>query len=163
MEKTKVKIGASPFLILGGIFTPLGLFFSVLGTVIGVVSRQPMFCVIFSSVGLPFLILGILFLVLPLRKRKQLQAMVDEGKYFWAEVVDVEPDCRVTINGRHPVHLVACMTDPMGNSHVFKSRNIKMSYVPVLVGAQVKVYAKEGNLDLYYVDTDPVLAKIREH
>ena len=165
MENKKVKLGFSPILIVGSVFSLIGLIF--LGITI------PMSVAVYGAVDFHFfvfylaggimLILGLIFLVIPLRKRRRLQAMVNEGRYFWAEVVSVEKDFSVNVNGRHPIYLRVKTTDPQGLEHLFKSRNIMPPYVPDLIGKQVKVYAEQGNLKNYYVDSDPLFENMIAH
>ena len=163
----KVKMGPSAVFILGLVFTILGSLFTVVSLVTGIffyrMLGQIFPSAIFSGFGLLFLIPGILMLHVHFKKKKILQAVVDGGRYFFAEITEVETCYNVNINGRHPIRLIAKMTDPYGNLHLFKSPNCNLPYLSDLIGRQVKVYAEQGNLDHYYVDLDSVLSTVYEH
>ena len=165
MEKIKVKMGPCASVIVGPILSGLGGFFLLMGLTFLFAGQMEGLIpfTAFGLIGLAMLGAGITVLAFYVRKKKQLQAAVDAGRYFFAEVVDVETNFNVTVMGKHPIRLIARMKDPMGTVHVFRSRDLMLTYVPDFVGQQVRIYAQQGNLDDYYVYTDPLMKMIQEH
>ena len=167
MEKIQVKMGPCASLIVGPVLTALGGLFLLTGLMFLFMGQMERVTLVllstFGLVGLSMLCAGVTVLVLYAKKKKQLQAVVDAGRYFFAEVINVDTNFNVMIMGRHPIRLIAKMEDPMGTVHTFKSRDLMLTYVPDLVGKQVRIYAQQGNLDNYYMYTDPLTNMVREH
>ena len=163
MERKKVRLGFTAIDILSAVFTALGGGFLLLGVCLLIFSRQWVLALPFLTVGPVFLLVGIPFFLRSHQKRKGAQQALDEGRYFFAEIVDVQMDYSVRVNGRCPSYVVAQMTDPYGKVHVFKSRNFQKTAVPDFIGQQVKVYAVQGDLSCYYMDIDPLLSQVVEH
>ena len=163
MEKKKVRMGFTVPDILGTVFTALGGGFLLLGVILLLFIRQWVLALPFLIVGPVFLLVGLPFFLHAHKKRKAAQQALDEGRYFFAEIVDMQMDYSVRVNGRCPSYLVARMTDPYGKVHVFKSRNFRKTAVPDLIGQQVRVYAVQGDLNRYYMDIDPLLSQVVEH
>lgn len=164
MER-KPKLGWGVLRILGTVYTPLGAGFVVLGAVLTLVlpTVDKLLGVIFMQVGTPFLILGLIFLALDNRKKRRMEALVEAGRFVWAEVVDCQPNFGITYhNGIHPYRLTACYAAPDGTKHLFTSPNIRCVGVKDLIGKQVRVYADE-TFRHYYVDAQPLLGNYVEH
>ena len=159
----KVKMGTGILKILGLVYLPLGLLFLVLGIALGISIEIPVFLPVFGILGTFFTILGAVFLTIEHNKQKQAQKLVDSGKFFWAEVVEVTRQYSVRINGRCPYVLVVKAVSPDGQLHLFRSHPINRLVLPDVLGRQVRVYAQEGNLKNYYVDVEPLLEKFIMH
>ena len=163
MEKKKVRLGPDAYLICICVFLPVGLLLTGLGTFIGLAVREPMVSWIMVPMGLFFIVLGVSFGIYSLVRRRRLQALLDAGIYFMAQVTDLEADPSVSINGRCPYRLVVEMKDTDGSLHLFKSRSFQLPYIPDLVGQQVRVYADRKDLRHYYVDAEPLLNRVKVH
>lgn len=160
-RKAKIDFSA-PFLI-GAIFSLLGGIFLVVGICVGVLSNDEdaaMLGWMFGGFGVFFLGIGLICLVVALRKKRRQDALVQAGRYVWGEISDYQFNYNVSVNGRHAIVLMVRYFDPNGVVHFFKSRNLyKYSYTE-LIGQRVKVYVEEGNYDHYYVSLEemPVIA-----
>ena len=77
----RIKTGWTAIGIVGAIFAPIGLLFSVLGIVLGRVKsaswkspKDPViFLAVFGGIGGLFLILGLVFIGLELRRKRSLE------------------------------------------------------------------------------------------
>ena len=105
------KFSCSALDIIGMIFTPLGLVFILVGGIITAFAENHpenttgdprLFFWLFGGIGSIFLILGIIFLLLMLRRRSLHRQLFAEGHYVMATVTSVMPNYNVRINGRTP-------------------------------------------------------------
>ena len=164
MDK-KINMGTSVLQIVAIVFVTLGSVYGLLGGVFLVTGHSELL-----PVGSAFTMLGILFLCIALllflrehRKRKRARAMVDAGRYVWAEVVDVVSNNMVRVNGRYCCNLVARYVDGSGISHIFKSPNLNRYRDPGFLGKQVKIYYEDPSFSEYYMDVDGILGTSIEH
>lgn len=168
MEKRKAKMGMGPMFIVGIIFTILGIGFLPMGIVLYFGLKEEtsvgfIFLCVFGGVGLLFLILGILFLVLEVRKRARCNELLNAGNYVMAEIMEISINYNVRVNDRYP-YIVRCQyQDPNGNVHIFKSRNLYFNPETILKDRMVRVYVNGENYKYYYMDIDEVLPKVFEH
>lgn len=88
--------------ITAGVFALLGVIFTVLGTILALSLRD-------APVGLPFLGLGILFLIFGfpllwwrLSKVRRTLAVLRRGETTTGQIVDVRQNLHVRVNQRHP-------------------------------------------------------------
>ena len=171
MER-KVKMGLSAmmivaitFIIIGGSFLPIGIFAGI--NLMSVDENFILFVVIFGGMGCLFLTLGIVFLVLEIKKRNLSKRLLAEGYYIYAEVLDVNKNYNVQYgNHGHPYVIKCGYTDENGTLHIFKSRNIIRYLGNDLIGQQVRVYLDRNdynNYKNYYLDIDEILPKVVEH
>jgi len=165
---TGVRAGdivAIVFMALGGIFTALGIVMALHldelrahGT--GDVKVLPL---VFTAVGLPFLVTGIVIALVSLRRRARLRRVVNEGHYVMADVADIRPNFSVQVNGACPYVLECHYRDPAtGTLHIFKSRNL-FFYPAELENRPIRVYVNRENMKDYYVDVDGQLADVQTH
>ena len=171
MER-KVKTGLSAmmivaitFIIVGVVFIPLGIF-----TGMGMMSVDGsfiLFVAMFGGMGLLFLTLGIVFLVLEIKKHNLSKRLLAEGYYIYAEVLEVNQNFNIQYGNHGHPYIIRCgYTDETGTLHVFKSRNITRYPGNDLIGQQVRVYLDRNdysNYKNYYVDIDEILPKVVEH
>ena len=165
MEK-KAKMGLSSSMIVGIVFACMGAAFLAAGIGIGISSsgqEAHLFLLIFGGIGTAFLLMGLPFLAVAIRRRKQMNRVLKEGHYITAEVCEVTRNYGVRVNNRYPFLIRCRYDDGMGNVHIFKSRNI--FYVPdtLQVGCPVKVYVDPNNYKYYYMDIDEVMPKVMEY
>ena len=171
MER-KVKMGLSAmmivaitFIIVGGSFLPIGIFAGI--NLMSVDENFILFVVIFGGMGCLFLTLGIVFLVLEIKKRNLSNRLLAEGYYIYAEVLEVNQNFNVQYgNHGHPYVIKCGYTDETGTLHIFKSRNIIRYPGNDLIGQQVRVYLDRNdynNYKNYYLDIDEILPKVVEH
>lgn len=166
MER-KSKTGLSALLIVGSIFTILGAVFLATGVIIYYALKEEegaiLFLLIFGGIGLLFFVLGVIFLIVELKKKLRNDKLLGAGNYVMAEVLEVTLNYNVAVNRRHP-YIVRCRYQDMyGNVHIFKSRDLFFNPTDLLKDRMVKVYVDGENYKHYYVDIDGVLPNVIEH
>ena len=168
----KVKMGLSAMMIVAITFTILGATFLPIGLFAGLGLMQVdgsfiVFVVMFAGLGSIFLALGILFLVLEVKKRNRCNRLLAEGYYIYAEVLDVNQNFNIQYgNHGHPYVIKCGYTVEIGTLHIFKSRNITRYPGNNLIGQQVRVYLDRNdynNFKNYYMDIDEILPNVEEH
>jgi len=116
--------------------------------------------IFFIGFGGIFFIAGLGFLN-SIRKKIMLQKYLKQhGKTIYAEVIAVERDTSVSVNGTHPYSFIKCaakntVTDEI--TATYNSWSIKNDYLLPYVGKQVKVYLHPADSKKYYVDLDDLL------
>ena len=166
MER-KSKTGLSALLIVGSIFTILGAVFLATGVIIYYALKEEegaiLFLLIFGGIGLLFFALGVIFLIVELKKKLRNDKLLGAGNYVMAEVLEVTLNYNVAVNRRHP-YIVRCRYQDMyGNVHIFKSRDLFFDPTDLFKDQMVKVYVDGENYKHYYVDIDEVLPNVIEH
>ena len=167
MQQKKVKIGMSAEFIISIVFTLIGATFLPIGIItheeIVDITERRIFLHTFIGVGSVFLIIGIIFFILIIKKSRDAQHLLDEGRYLIAEICEIAPNYSVRINGKHP-YIIKCKYEAMdGTIHIFKSRNLFFNPEALLKGTSVKVYTDHMHYKKYYVDIDEVLPNIKVH
>ena len=167
MEQKKAKEGMGASFIIGIVFTLIGVTFLPLGIILHQTevdsSERVIFLYTFGGIGILFLIIGVIFLILMLQKKKEAQQLLDNGRYILAEICEIVPNYTVRVNGKNP-YIIKCKYEAInGTVHIFKSRNLFFNPESVLKGTRVKVYTDRINYKKYYVDIDEVLPNIKIH
>ena len=168
VEKKKIKIEVSAFLIIGLIFSLIGVIFLPLG--IFIYMNMPkgaegafIFLATFGGVGLVFLIVGLSFLIMVVNKKKREEKLLNAGHYVMAEAFEVDRNYNVRVNRVYPYIIKCRYQDNYGNIHIFKSKNLFFNPDRLLTDTMVKVYVDGENFKHYYMDIDEVLPKVYEH
>ena len=165
------KMGWTVFGILGFIFTPMGLLFVTLGLTLwqskSVAWKHPddpvVFISVFGGVGGLFLILGLVFLAVDLRRRYLLQRAYDSGNCVNAKILGVNEQKNVNMVNGHPRVLECAWTDDSGVVHIYRSRYLYINVEKLLKSDTVPVYIDRYNENVGFVDIDAVLPEIRIH
>ncbi len=166
----RVKTGLTAKGIIGIIFAPMGFLF----TVLGFLASQSMesfdtpreagiFRAVFCGVGGIFLVLGLIFLGLELRRRMLLQRAVDGGHCVQADVLGVDLQTNVNVNGRNPRVVECAWTDDAGTVHIYRSRLLYTDVTGLLKSTKVPVYMDPYRPEIGYVDVDAILPEIKVH
>ena len=188
--ETKKKFGWTAFGLIGSIFAPMGLLVVILGAVLGqstnarwkTASDPVIFTAVFCSVGGLFLVLGLVFLALDLRRRYLLRRAYVSGNRVEAEILGMaEPQSGNMFSGSTrvmqaeasrkeqmafstgPRVLEAAWTDANGVAHIYRSRYLHSNVEKLLKSNIVPVYIDRYNEDIGFVDIDAVLPEIRVH
>ena len=171
MER-KAKMGLSAMMIVAITFTIIGITFLPIGIIVGmgnmtVDGSLAVFVMVFAGLGALFLGLGIVFLILEIKKYKRNNRLLTEGYYILADVLDVNKNFNVQYGRHGHPYVVRCgYTDEHGTLHIFKSRNITQYPGNDLIGQQVRVYLDRNdynNFRDYYMDIDEILPRVIEH
>jgi len=110
--------------------------------------------IIIGSIGVPFFILGTIFLLIPARRKKLDAWLQDNGRIISAEIdrVDINPGVRV--NGRNPYVIYAQWHDSTtGRIWVFKSKSIWYNPEKYIQTKSVHVRIHPDNPKKYVMDT----------
>lgn len=149
------KGSISALWIIGLVYSVLGALFVVLGIVLALTLEEGLlFCVIFGGIGLIFLILGIIFLGVEYRKRKNVEQLIASGRYVWGTIADWRVNRSIEVCGRHPIVLLVRYVDGRGQEHFFRSPSLRIVGGPQLRGKQVRVYYGDPDFRHYYIAAD---------
>ena len=109
---------------------------------------------IFGGISIPFLIIGLVFLLVLRAKKNKKRNLLQNGRMVEAVVTGGMINYNVRVNNRHPWKLECRFEDTFtGATYLFSSNNIWKD--PFLyVGQNVKVYLDRENPKKYYVDID---------
>lgn len=118
---------------------------------------------VFLPLGIVFLALCAVFTILRIRKKRERARLVEEGRYVWGQITEVEFNYSVRVNRRHPQVAIVQHRDSSGTVHVFKSGNLFSYGTSSLVGQQVRVYTQGPKYSPYYVEVEPLLSQYQEH
>ena len=174
MEPTRRKFGIGAVGIVGLIFTTVGAFFGIIGMILGFrgflstgVEREILWIlpVVFIGIGVVFFALGLIFIIITVRKRQRQKMAVERGQLIYADVSAVGINTSISVNGRSPYYVECHYKDPVtGTLHVFRSRDLYFDPASVLgQGMMIPVYVMPGDFDSYYVDVDAVLPRVEQH
>ncbi|MDO4623376.1 MAG: DUF3592 domain-containing protein [Eubacteriales bacterium] len=146
------------FTILGTIFVGISvlLFLYEMRSPIGTELFGHLMSFIFCVIGIPFLLIGIGFLVYCVRKKKQKQKLLETGKQIRAAVTGYEINYNVSVNGRHPIRLNCEYRDPYTGSVILYRSGNCWNPGEGYVGQSAAIYVDSGNPRKYYVDIDSI-------
>lgn len=151
------------YVILGIVFSVIGIGFAGMGiyswfniddvnissSAQGDVDKLPL---VFLLLGAPFLIAGVVFWILVIRKSRRKARLLEQGYYVVGYAVKAMINTSVSVNGVNPFFLECHYQDPAtGQMHVFRSENLPY-YPEELIGKAVKIYVDRENFSHYYVD-----------
>ena len=134
--------------ILGFVFVPIALIFIPVGFIVNAMKpgeTGQVILYIFGGIGSIFLLLGLGFLFMDLRRRNLMRRAYNGGNAVTAKVVGVRTVNNVNINGQHPFVL-----DCEYQGHVYHSRYLYRD-IPV-TGTEVTVYVDRIDDRIGYVD-----------
>ena len=159
------KRSVSALGIIGAIYAVIGSIFSLIGGAFlfwGDGTDLPLIGTVFTLVGSIFLILGCVFLVIRRSRSRCQAALVENGRFIWAQVCDITVNRSIEVNGRHPVVFIARYSEG-GREHLFRSGNIRHYRDERLLGRQVRIYVPENGYEPYYMDVEELLPEVTEH
>ena len=109
--------------------------------------------VVMLVMGVPFLSVGIIIFLIGRLKNRKKDYLTRSGVVVDAQVQSVEPNHRLSINGRNPFVIVCHWLNPATSEvHVFESENIWFDPSNYMQDEKIKVFIKQGNPKKYYVD-----------
>ena len=172
MNNKKINLGTSALDIISIIYIIIGSVLLIIGLVItkfsfsnpeNVTGSPLLFLFIFGGIGSVFLILGIIFLIVRIKKRNKIKELVASENCVYAVITGFSENYNLTVNGRHPYVIECSYTDSNGTMHIFKSRNLFFNPIDIVTDMNVPVYVSPDNYKNYYVDIDAVLPNIEQH
>lgn len=166
MTNKKAKTGTNVYLIIGIVFTLIGMVYTgiFLATFFWNMGNATLlFRCIFGGIGLTFFVVGVICLKYDIKRRKRINAVIASGRYVMAEISDISRCYSVSVNGYHPYVIFCQYQDISMNLHVFKSRYLMYNPEPYLKDNMVRVYVDEEDYKYYYVDIDEILPNVIKH
>ena len=121
-------------LILGIVFTILGLGIAALATTLVLMLREPLLGLV-AVPGIIFFVLGLAFLAAVSRRRRDRAWLAENGRTIQADIIGVQYNPRVRLNGRCPLVLQCQAVNPAdGKVYVFESDSLWFDPTPFLDG-----------------------------
>ncbi len=165
------KMGWTVFGILGYIFAPMGFLFLMICFFVGRDGYShwrgngdpAVFTAVFCGFGGLFLLLGLGFLAVDIRRRYLLRRAYDGGSCVEAQILGVVTQRNVNMPYGQPRMVEAAWTDPNGVVHVYRSRYVNVDVTKLLKSTTVPVYIDRYNENIGFVDIDAVLPEIKIH
>ncbi len=165
------KMGWTVYGILGFVFAPMGFLFLVTGLAVGQSKSirwegngdPVIFTAVFCGIGGLFLLLGLGFLAVDIRRRYLLRRAYESGNRVEAQILGTVTQRNVNMNYGHPQMVEAAWTDSNGVVHVYHSRYLNFDVTKLLRSDTVPVYIDRYNENIGFVDIDAVLPEIRVH
>lgn len=144
--------------ILSTVFLLIGLVFTALGTGLTLAIREPVLLA-FAAVGILFFFIGVGMLASLSRTRRLRRWLDDNGRIIQADILGVQFDTRVRVNGRCPLVLQCQARNPAdGKVYVFDSDSLWFDPTPYLDGrTTMPVLVDPDNYHRYQVLTDGIL------
>lgn len=149
--------------ILGMVFSPMGLFFLVMGLILWYfkAGRKPedpqIFLYVFGGMGAAFFLGGLGLLMADVRRRALQRRAYEGGYYVTGKIVGVKTQKNVTLNGVHPVVVECRYQDPSsGDERICRSRYLYGNVDGRLLSDAVPVYIDRMNDKAAYADIDAV-------
>lgn len=113
--------------------------------------------VIFLGVALPLVILGVVFLVVDIRRARTRAHLLAHGTPIEATLLHVFQDARISRNGEHPYRVVAQASDPAtGQLRRFESEPMWVDPSSRLEGQKVRVLVDPDDARRYHVDLSAI-------
>ena len=165
------KMGWTVYGILGFIFAPMGFLFLMIGLIVGQSPKthwegnsDPVaFTAVFCGIGGLFLLLGLGFLAVDIRRRYLLRRAYEGGNCVDAQILGVVTQRNVNMPYGQPRMIEAAWTDPNGVVHIYRSRYLYTNVEKLLTSETVPVWIDRYNENIGFVDIDAVLPEIRIH
>jgi Protein of unknown function (DUF3592). len=115
---------------------------------------------VFSIIGGVFLVVGIIFIAIVVRKNKKIKRVMSYNYRINATIINVSMNTSVMINGRHPYILESnCMSPADGKLYNFRSEDLWQDVTPILQQFNIKtipVYVNPQNYAEYVVDVSQI-------
>lgn len=109
---------------------------------------------ILCGVGLPFCIVGAVFLGIMIKRDNKRKRLLQTGQRIFAEVTGGYINLTYQVGRRHPYRLECKYTDAVtGAEYLFSSGNIWLD-PQLYLGKQVAVYLDRADFSKYYVDAE---------
>ena len=165
MEK-KIKFGLSARLIVCIVFGILGGVYLLIGSGLSISMPQTeerIAGVVFLLLGSAFVLVTAILSILEVLKRKHIRQAVENRRYIWGEITDIERNPMIRVNGRMPYVVLVHYRDRDNRLHLFRSYNLFHHPGTSIIGKQVKSYYTDETFKYYYVDLDGVIPSVIEH
>lgn len=112
--------------------------------------------IILVGMGAIFALVGIIPIVIGIRKAAKKKELMQQGRYIYATVERVDLNYNYAVNGSHPFVVYCNYQDEYsGVLYKFKSDNIWTDPYPILQqGSQIRVFVNGTDYSQYHVDVE---------
>ncbi|MBQ6527429.1 MAG: hypothetical protein IJI38_02790 [Clostridia bacterium] len=173
METRTIQTGWKVYGILGIVFLILGSVFLIVGIAlhfadalnpVGQSVALSVVCFVFTLLGLCFGMLGGIFLMKDLNRKRNERRAFEGGYCVKGRIAGFVERREVTINGRHPI-TVECHVEDLDSRtlHVYESKYLYFIPDTKLIGQEVDIYLDRMNDKAYYVDIDSLIPRVVRH
>ena len=115
--------------------------------------------IVFFSLGLPFLIVGVIFAAVNISAKKKIKRLIQNGEAVTGKIINVRMNVNVRINNMHPYKADCEVINPFdGQRYLYSSGNITYD-IRNFTGEDVTVYIDRKNPKNYYVDVEGLIEK----
>lgn len=108
--------------------------------------------------GLVFSLVGIIPLIISIKRRSNFKKLKSHGKKIDAKIDSIDINTSYTVNGRNPYKINCSYTDPYTNKmYFFESENIWFNAEIIIANNNIltlPVYMDSNNSSKYYVDIE---------
>lgn len=120
-------------------------------------------CLIFPAIGMIFVIIGLIGLVIKIKKKKLEKFLRENGEVVYANYIETVLNTKYRVNGRYPYNIVCDWNNPRdGKKYIFKSNNIWVNPENIILERDIKIFPVYINLEnakQYFVDVECLTEK----
>lgn len=111
---------------------------------------------ILAGLGVIFFLVGIIPVLIEIKKQKKKKMLLEHGRYVYAIVEQITENYGYSVNGRHPFVVYCNYQDEYsGVLYKFKSDNVWTNPEPIIQpGSEIRVYVNESDYSQYHVDIE---------
>lgn len=115
---------------------------------------------ILLGMGIIFFLVGILPLLVSMRKKSSAKKLLATGQTLYATVEEITLNTNYSVNGRHPYILLCTYKDDYQDKiYRFKSDNLWTNPEPVLaLGSPIRIVVDRNDYRKYHVDVESAIA-----
>lgn len=130
-------------------------------SVIGMKSIDLLFLV-FPGIGLIFFVIGVIGLLIKLRKKSKTKRLKNSGKKVYANYIETAINTSYSVNGKNPYYIICEWINPKDNKrYIFKSENIWIDPTEIVENENIKQFPVYIDIkNNYLVDLDDLTKNI---
>lgn len=124
--------------ICGMTFLFIGIVFGAVAGMFAATGAAPLpVALVFGGIGAVLAVLGAVFILHPIRRRRTIARLLDSGARVQADIAWVGRDRRFSVNGRHPWVIQCVWRDPdTGREYTWNSESCWFDPQPYLDGRE---------------------------
>ena len=119
---------------------------------------------IFTLMGVVFSIVGGSMFIAEVKKNKKMKTLLESGQYIMAKIESINLNYNYSVNGRHPYNIICNYYDDYKDvTYIYKSDNLWFDPEEIISSRgieELKVYVDRNDPKKYYVDTTVLENKV---
>lgn len=116
-----------------------------------------MFFILFLAMGIVFVAISLGFYSYMRCSKRKMQWLKQHGECLQAEIIDIDTNGSISVNGSHPLIVTCRLRMPDGSEQIFKNTQVWRRKYELPESGTVPVYVDKNNPKRYYVDVDTVI------